>query len=460
MKSTNNLLKYTAITIIAAAFVLSSCDSEFLEPTVSTAKDLETNVNNVDDLNNIVLGAYERLSQTGFLGRDIIAHGSVRSDDGFSNGNSGRFVASAQFEYQSTSGDPNAIWNDGYEVIANTNIVLNAVTEDDGTPEADHIKGEAYAIRALAHMQLLLFFGQQNTGGTLGVPYITEYLGDLAPARLSVTEGWTKIGEDLNMASSLMSESLNDGPIRFTTYGVAALKTRYYLFIQDYANVISNAQYVINSGLFQLANASNLATSYVGSSPATSIFELAFTLSDNLGINGLYQIMNYTGYGDVLPLPGLYNLYDAGDARRNLIEYDATLDTYRMVGKYPTSTYDDNVRVIRYAEVILNYAEALFMSGQTGPALTQLNSVPAAVGAQQWASVTLGNILDERRKELAMEGFRFHDLMRHGMDILKTDPSRQTFTGNSVPFGDPRLALPIPEAEINANSNIVQNTGY
>lgn len=458
----NTISKYigSGLMIVALSLLSTSCSKDYLDPTVALSKDLATNINNVDDLNNIMLGAYERMEQTGFLGRDIIAHGSVRSDDGYSNGNSGRFIASAQFNYQSTSGDPNSMWNAGYQAIANCNVIINSQTEDDGTPEVNHVKGEAYAIRALAHMELLLFFGQQFAGGTLGIPYVTEYLGDLTPARDPVSDVWTKIGQDFAMARSLMSESLNDGPERMTTYGVAALQSRYYLYMKDYANVISSAEYVINSGQFALADAAGLAASWVGSGGNTSCFELAFTSQDNLGINGLYQIMNYTGYGDVLPLPNLYNAYDATDPRRDLIEYDTGLSTYRMVGKYPSSTYDDNVRVIRYAEVLLNYAEAKLQSGDAATALTYLNMVPAAVGAPTYATATIDNILLERRLELAMEGFRYFDLMRNGMDIQKTDPILQTFAGSSIPFGDQRLAFPIPEAEINANSNMVQNTGY
>ena len=59
-----------------------------------------------------------------------------------------------------------------------------------------------------------------------------------------------------------------------------------------------------------------------------------------------------------------------------------------------------------------------------------------------------------------MEGFRYHDLMRLGRDILKPYPLLQTFMGASIPFGDERLAYPIPEGEMNANSNMVQNMGY
>ena len=449
----------TAFAIGVISFGISSCSKDFLEPTIATDKDLETNINDVADLHGVMFGAYEALSQSGFYGRDVIVHATSRSDDGYSNGNSGRFVSSGQFNYQATDGDPLNIWRDGYETIANVNIIINAVTSDDGSAEVDHVKGEAYAVRALAHMELLKYYGQQWTGGTLGIPYITEYLGDLEPARNTIAEVWASIESDLNMARSLMSESLNDGPVRITTYGVAALQSRYYLYVQQWPEAIAAAEYVINSGQFSLADAASYAASFIGSGGNTSVFELAFNSQDNPGINGLHQIYNYTGYGDVVATTDLFNAFEVSDVRQALIEYDVDKSAYRMAGKYPSGSWDDNVRVVRYAEVVLNYAEALFQSGSAAPALTQLNRTATSANATPYASATLDNILLERRKEFSFEGFRFHDLMRNGRSILKVD-ANQTFSGTEVAPGESRLAFPIPESEMNANSNMVQNTDY
>lgn len=456
------LKKYILIAFLIGVFSfgMSSCSKDFLEPTVSTDKPLETNINTVDDLNAVMLGAYERLSQTGFYGRDVIAHATARSDDGYSNGNSGRFVDSGQYNFQAASGDPVRMWNDGYEAIANTNVIINATTSDDGSAEVNHVKGEAYAVRALAHMELLKYFGQQWVGGSLGVPYLTEYLVDLTPSRNTVTEVWANIESDLNMARTLMSESLNDGPVRMTTYGVAAIQSRYYLYVQKWSDAITAAEYVINSGQFALADNVSYAGSFVGSGGNTSVFELAFNSADNLGINGLGYIINSANYGDVVATQDLFDVYEIGDVRKNLFDFDVFgLGAFRCIGKYPSTTNDDNIRVSRYAEVVLNYAEALFQSGSTGLALIELNKTANLALATPYASATLDNILLERRKELSFEGFRFHDLMRNGRSILKVD-ANQTFSGTEVAPGESRLAFPIPEVEMNANSNMVQNTDY
>lgn len=85
----------------------------------------------------------------------------------------------------------------------------------------------------------------------------------------------------------------------------------------------------------------------------------------------------------------------------------------RNNGKYPSAHYSDNINLIRYEEVILSYAEALFEQGQTGDALTQLNLITKARGAQPWGAATKDNILQERTRELCFEGFRFDDLVRN-----------------------------------------------
>ena len=458
---------YTTLAIGALTIVVSSCSKDFLEPTVALSKDLATNVNTVDDLDGLALGAYNLMSQSGFYGRDVVVHATARSDDGFSNGNSGRFVTSANFNYQATDGDPLAIWRDGYEVIANANVIIGAEIPDTGDGAIDHIKGEAYAIRAISHMEILKYYGQMYTGGTLGIPYVKEYLGDLEPARNTIAEVWTEIEADLNMARSLMSESRNAGPVRFTTYGVAAIQSRYYLYAQNWTAAISAANYVIGSGEYSLASdAASVASQFAGSGGNTSMLELAFNTADNPGINGINYIINSANYGDVVATADLYNLFEATDYRAALYDEDVYADGWRRcVGKYPSPSWDDNVRVSRYAEVVLNLAEAQVRDGQAGPAATTLNLITAANNATAYgATVTIDDVLLEKRKELAFEGFRFHDLMRNGLPI--TYQPEHTFTGTAgtpgsdMTIGDSRLAFPVPESELNANSNMVQNDGY
>src|SRR5690606_29771348 len=127
------------------------------------------------------------------------------------------------------------------------------------------------------------------------------------------------------------------------------------------------------------------------------------------------------------------------------------------MGKYPdTPVGADNIPLFRYEEVILNYAEALFETG--GDALTQLNLITSNRDASAYASVTKEDILEERRKELIFEGFRFDDMMRTGQDVPYWG-TIQNLMG-TVSYPDNLFAYPIPLGELNANSNMVPNEGY
>lgn len=437
-------------------FSIASCSEDFLDPQVTINKDVNTSINTEEDLNGIVLGAYDRMNASSYLGRDYIGYAEVRSDNALSNGKSGRFVGPAQFFLNPTDGYPTSTWSQLYEIIANANIVINTVIENNDSRRAQHLKGEALAIRALAHMDLLRLFGQQNSGGNLGIPYITTYNGgDLFPARLTISEVWQKIGEDLDLAETKMSADEDIlAPVRFTTLGLAALKTRYYLYMEDYDNVIKYAEIIINAGEHALATGDAYLNIWGEASATTSLFELGFTATDNLSSNSLAYIYQATNYGDIEATMDLYNTYEDGDVRKQL--YTVSSPRVRMYGKYPKLS--SNIRVIRFAEVILNYAEALTLTG-SADALDMLNMIPTARHATPYTEATLDNVLLERRKELAMEGHRFFDLMRHGLSIKKVD-SRQTFDGDEIPFGSSLLPFPIPQAELNANPNMTQNVGY
>ena len=447
-----------SIYIFLGITLLTACSKDFLEPEVTTSKDVETNVKTAEDLDGIILGAYDRMNAATYLGRDYIVYAEVRSDNAFSNGNSGRFVGPGQFFLNATDAYPSDTWLQIYRVIANANIVINTEVEDNDSEEVQHLKGEAYAIRALGHMDLLRLYGEQYSAGTLGVPYITVYNdGDLYPSRLTIQEVWDKIGQDLEEAEARMSSAYdNDSPTRITTLGVAALQSRYYLYTKDYAAVISAAERVVASGEYSLADVDNYTSIWSGSGGSTSVFELAFTSTDNLSNDAIYNIYQGASYGDIEVTTDLYNAYEDTDVRKALYTYNAGTGKIRMTGKYPNLTA--NIRVIRYAEVVLNYAEALAHTGANN-ALEVLNMIPAKRGASLYTGATVENVLIERRKELAMEGHRFFDLVRNEKDIVKVD-SRQTFSRERIPYGSTLLPFPIPQSEVNANPNIEQNDDY
>jgi hypothetical protein len=149
-------------------------------------------------------------------------------------------------------------------------------------------------------------------------------------------------------------------------------------------------------------------------------------------------------------------------------------ETSSADGRTPELNYATNLRMIRYADVLLMASEANLQAGNIATATTQINLVRARVNLPPYASVTLDNIKLERRLELSFEGSRYQDLVRWGdapsvlKDQGKLIPTGVMINGvmqyNSNPaagFNAPKNNMfPIPFNEISSNPFVKQNPGY
>ncbi|WP_159022762.1 RagB/SusD family nutrient uptake outer membrane protein [Formosa sp. L2A11] len=456
-------IKHIYRILVAATLVLTigSCTTEDLDPSLEQNKSVEDGINSINNISGLMLGAYEYLTESGYYGRDYIINNEVRTDNCFSNGNSGRFTTQASFAYNSNTG---YFYDEAYEAIAIANVIIaqdvtTLATDTSELEEGYHIQGEAYALRALVHFDLLKQYGQMNTGGTLGIPYVTEYKGeDLYPSRSTYSENVTAIMADLQTAFDMMSDDYYDTTkITMSKYTAKAIESRVAIYFEMWDDAIAASEAVINSGLYSMVSAENYVSSWSAGSQQNSIFELAYTSSDNLSsdsIGFIYRLGDSGSYGDVQVLDDVINIFEPNDVRADILGYEGTM--LRNLYKYPDINGSDNIPVIRYEEIILNYAEALYES--TGGGLSELNSLRTNRGLAGLTTITKDAILDERRKELMFEGFRFDDLMRTGQDIEKTS-LQQNFT-STISYGDFRLAYPIPQNDIDTNSNLTQNDGY
>ena len=471
-------IKYLLVAVLSFG-LLSSCSEDDLEPTLQQNRDIETSINTVDDLQGVINGAYDRLSHYEYYGRDVVILGEVFSDNAASNGNSNRFVVESRMDLLTTTATAETFWAKAYEVIGSANIVINAEDLEGDQAQIDQIKGQAYALRALTHFDLVKFYGQHHVNGgglsALGVPYVTTFRDDeaLFPTRNTVQEVRDLAYADLETAAGLMNTSITNGYV--SIYAVRGIEARIANYFGDWDRALVASKFIVDSGAFNIVGEEEFVASFVSAGSSNTIFELIASDTDNNGINGIANMYQPTSYGDVEALPNLSAIYDEGDVRGATIHevdeetgefLDITSiigvlegDIHRNLGKYPSiAPYDDNLPIIRYEEIVLIYAEALFETGDTAGALAQLNSIAANRGADLYTEATKDTILLERRKELAFEGFRFHDLARSQMDIPFVDVDVQTHGGPT--YGSYNYALPIPNAEANANSNVPQNAGY
>ena len=116
-----NIKKY--LLFFFAATIIVSCGDEDLEPVLSLDKDLASGIKSEADLGSVLNSAYDRMAASGYYGRNQIIDGDVRTDNMYSNMNSGRFGTSSSMDYSSQGAGS---WSQYYSVIAICNIVIGA----------------------------------------------------------------------------------------------------------------------------------------------------------------------------------------------------------------------------------------------------------------------------------------------------------------------------------------------
>ncbi|WP_291098187.1 MULTISPECIES: RagB/SusD family nutrient uptake outer membrane protein [unclassified Flavobacterium] len=449
--------------LVFSGIFLNSCTEKDLEPTLTVNKDVNV-ISNVGDLKGLLSGAYDRMTSATYYGRNVIVFGDVRSDNAYANGTSGRFLTSGAMDMTNSNVDADDAFLQMYSVIANCNIIINANISGDQVA-IDHVKGQAMALRALVHYDLVRIFGQQHvgTGGlsALGVAYVKQFLAptEMKPKRNTVGEVKSFIYDDLDKALTMMTPSLNGDKKTIRTFTVNAIKARVALYFGDWAIAKTASQAVITGSGARVLTAAEYPAAFKANLQANSIFELVFASDDNRGNDSLYNIFNNTAYGDVVALQDLKDQFSSTDVRGGMITIQEK-SRLRNTGKFTKA--DINVVLFRFEEMLLINAEASFRLNAADPsALTNLNLVATNRGAVAYAAVSIDNILLERRKELCFEGFRFDDIARTKKDMPIVDAVRQTYDDlGPLIYGSYRYAFPIPLREMNANSNSDQNKGY
>ncbi len=445
-------------------------------PTVLDQDFLEIKEEN--DLEAMINGAYSDMVDWRFMGREDILIGEVRADNVYSNSRTGRYGSMSKMtvEYVRTDTDDDVGWfyQYLYSTIGKANVIINSdfdnlIVEGEESNKF-HILGEAYAIRAFSHFEALKFFGQQflEEGEGLGVAYVTEYKSDDFAVRESVEDNKKHIYQDIERAIENMKKGQGSAfatdKTNFTLDAVYALQSRvgvYFGTTEDYAIAKNAAEEIL--GKYILTPANQYVNYWKDSAPgAESIFELERSTNNNDGSDNLAGL--YHGvYSDIVAFKNVREdaEFDENDVRasKEMIDWDG--NELRNYGKYPSGGEklgSDNIKVFRYAEVVLNYAEAILHSDPV-KAKDYLNEVAVARNAIPYTEANMENILKERRKEFIFEGFRFHDLARTGRDIPDIDPTAPNNHG-VVPYGSYKYALPIPRHDMDSNPEMKQNPGY
>jgi hypothetical protein len=471
--------------LLAGTFCVTACKKAFLNKIPPTSDPVTQSIKTQNDLADAVNGMYNAMRQYTFLGRDIPVLGDELADNAYIYGtNSGRYLPEMNYTLIATNAEANDIWSQGYYSILQANRIIYAASQLGNTPNINQLKGEAYTARALCYLELVNFFATPYTVNSAadGVPLVTTPTfvtgAFVKPARSSVAAVYSKIISDLDSAYAIMPAtaiSLHAANSEYISkYAAKAIEARAYLYKGDFANARDAALAVVTGGGYTLTSSTGLVAYWANPAPTSAkletIFELALNSATNNGTNGLDYIYNQSGYGDALCYTDLYNQYSATDARKSLFLTASPTKpgTVYVVNKYSNVTNSsdkDDVKIIRYAEVLLTLAEGYAQTGDNVNALLYVNKVaqqrdPSFIGYADTGAALISDILNERRKELAFEGLRFFDLTRTASTITRPAQSNTAATISTIAPGDTRRILPIPQAEIDANASIKQNPGY
>lgn len=483
------------ILAIVALVSLAGCKKDFLERAPKLQQTTEIQLATYAGLNTATLGAYYYLGFTTWYTGDRVVENEMRAGNGMKQSykNSGRCTQGFNWQYTADATNT-GMWAYCYYTVAMANNVIdNLEGKADGTTvkeqDLNNLKAECLFLRAFAHFENVLYFGQPYTyvkanegsledAAKLGVPYVFHTDPTAKPARETVLKTYEYIVTDLLEAEKIIDPAYSRAGTadKFATvniYTIQALLSRVYLYMGEWQKAADYATKVINSGKFKMWTAKewpDVWGSEVGSGEV--IFEVYGKISN--GTNGSWDDISYLtkpdGYGDPVATPSLLAMYEPGDVRlTDGFRTDAAGESgYYWTAKYPGKGDRDpndvnNVIILRLSEMYLNRAEAIMngasVAGVDG--LADLNTIPSNRGASTYNVLNRTNIKAERRKEFAWEGNYINDLARWGDGLTRSNDDFVLGTQNqNVEFPSYKWALPIPKRELELNENLVPNPGY
>lgn len=378
-----------------------------------------------------------------------------------------------------------------YRVIDRVNRVLAVVDNADSTRLGDNtlrfrLKGEALFLRAFCHFELFKYYCNVYDPNGLAMPYMEVSSSDPV-ARIKMGPYFQKLNADVAGAKALLPTSLSN-IIRATRLAATGLQARIALYMNDWANAETFATEYING--IPLATIANFPGIWTDANTNEQAWRLERTLAVGGRIGGLWRAGLSGGtpgnpiIGTVTwkPSDKLWNSFDqANDVRFTSYLKDEPIlanagRSSRLVAKFVGTGYAtpnecvNHAKVFRTGEMYLIRAEARAEQNK----YTGANSAESDINALRTARINgyvnvvfaskaaaINEIIQERFKELAFEGHRFWDLKRKGLPVSRLASDAPTTAATTLPAGNFRFLLPIPNVEIQASGGLLeQNPGY
>jgi starch-binding outer membrane protein, SusD/RagB family len=473
-------------------FFLAGCE-DFLEEEPRTFTEPEVLMQSADGVEQAVNGIYNGASRA-YQYRYYVMNFGITTDDFYYRGNNSSRRALQNFVFTPTNSNIDRLWEGLVYGVSRANMVLDNFPETGSLGISNeeqflnYKKGEALFLRGWYYYSLVNAFGE--------VPLLTKFNdAELFPSNSTIAAIYEQIIADLKEAETLLPNWQDDihEPGRASRGAAKSLLAKVYLAkatseatgSSDYQNAANKFKDVIdNEGyglwdyyldVFIPANENGkediFSYQFEANTFMTATLHADFTPPTNPdGIRGYNNMqLTYT----------LENAFEPNDERLDMIlkgEYiipsGDTLETpdnrtYTMKHRDPENSplshnnLSTNLPFIRYADVLLGYAEALneVNNGPNQDAYDAINQVRARVELPALSGLSKSEffdaIVDERFVEFHAEGIRWLDLKRWGLLEEKVEADRP-----EVDVKPYHYVFPIPQDEIDANPNLMQNEGY
>lgn len=483
----------SAIYFIIILFTLAGCAKldGVPEGTYTTGNFYKTEADAVSAVNAVYSGLTSSYLYNQFM-EVIQSQGTDDCEWGFGRNTSNTDkTALDKFNYDAGTNLFYQFWSTSYQVINRANAAVEnigamTVISDD---KKNRLQAEARFVRGLMYFNLVRLFG--------GVPLqltATTSLNNLAVKRATVDAVYAQVIADFQFGAEHLPpnyEAVNAG--RATSGAAMAMLVKTYLTRKDYPKAVEEARKVMELNRYSLWPSYRDVFLIANENKTESIFEVQF-LSGSGNIPSSYagfyrpsfdKRPGFGGNGDNPVTKNHYDAYPAGDLRKdvNVIKYPYTGDPKApatVKNPYYVAKFKDpaalnvndggnNYYIVRYADVLLMFAEALYLSspGNT-EALEAFNQVrrrayglplnaPSAIDLAGGLSAAAfqDSVLKERRLEFAFEGQRRFDLLRTGK--LKQAINAQDA---AITVRDADTLFPIPSQEMDTNPLLEQNPGF
>ena len=419
---------------------------------------------------------------------DYFVNGDAQSDDAYAGADNPANFQIDDYNISPTNANIKRDWAYLYTIIGNANVVINNV---DSVPDPlltaerkNEIQGEACFIRAFLYFQLVQLWGdvplQLKEFKTFSAAKLPEIYPILFPVRSPMADVYAQIIADLEKALPYVKATAINKTI-ITKGAVNALLAKVYATQEphDWTKVLKYCNDVI-AGPYSLLPQYDQLWDNAHENSAEAIFEINYEGTSSSGNWGasMFRGLDWKKFN----IPS-NDLVAAFDAEQDVIRKAASIIFLDVSGKWsdphwPQKTYPflnkyrifnspspQNYIFIRLADIMLLKAEALNETGDIAGASALVNQIRTRVSLPNTPAGTQADmrlaIEKERRLELAFEGVRWYDLKRTGRAIEVINNARGVDVVNlGYSIALYQLLWPLPQAELDKNSQLTQNPGY